>query len=206
MLNEQNSPIVRDKIVKASRNLFIQKGFKGTTVRDIAAASGTNVAMVNYYFRSKHNLFNEIFEEVFDTLAKKIFLAIDSDLPFFEMIKKWVYSYYDTLSEFPQLPIFLMNELNQNPRSLQERLMSRNLNKIYSKLAKRISEEEEKGTIKETSVTNFILNLVSLSVFPFVFQPVAIAFLNMTKEEYDELSKDHKEYVVEFIINAIKKN
>lgn len=204
MLDEQNSTEVRNKIIKVSRELFIQKGLKGTTVRDIAQASGTNVSMVNYHFRSKEKLFEAIFEEAFVVLVTRVFSAIDSDLPFFEMIKKWVYSYYDTLSEYPQLPNFVLSELSQNPALLEEKLKLKNPYQVYSKLAIRISEEEQKGTIRKVPVSNFLLSLVSLSIFPFVVKPMATAFLKLPKEQYEELLEDHKKYVVEYIINAIK--
>lgn len=206
MLNEENSNDVRTKIIDVSRSLFIKKGLKGTTVRDIATAAGTNVAMVNYYFQSKDKLFDAIFEEAFGVLVTRIFSAIDSELPFFEMVRKWVYSYYDTLMEYPQLPIFVLNELNQNPAMLEEKLKLQNPYQIYSKLAIRIHEEEKKGTIRPLPVSDFLLNLVSLSVFPFVFGPVATRFINLSEKQYKELLDNHKEYVVEFIIAAIKKD
>lgn len=205
MLNEQNSNEVRTKIMEVSRDLFIKKGLKGTTVREIATSAGTNVAMVNYYFHSKDKLFDAIFEEAFAVLVTRIFSAIDSELPFFEMIRKWVYSYYDILMEYPQLPIFVLNELNQNPLMLQEKLKLKNPYQIYSKLAIRINEEEKKGSIHKLPISDFLLNLVSLSIFPFVFGPVATSFINLSAEQYKELLENHKEYVVEFIINAIKK-
>lgn len=206
MLNEENSNEVRTKIIDVSRSLFIKKGLKGTTVRNIATAAGTNVAMVNYYFQSKDKLFDAIFEEAFGVLVTRIFSAIDSELPFFEMVQKWVYSYYDTLMEYPQLPIFVLNELNQNPAMLEEKLKLQNPYQIYSKLAIRIHEEEKKGTIRPLPVSDFLLNLVSLSVFPFVFGPVATRFINLSEKQYKELLDNHKKYVVEFIIAAIKKD
>ena len=83
MLNEQNSTEVRDKIICAARTLFVKKGLKGTTMRNIAATSGTNVAMVNYYFRSKNNLFDAILDEAFNVLAGKVFTAIDYEDKFY---------------------------------------------------------------------------------------------------------------------------
>ncbi len=205
MQNEPDSNEVRQKIIEVSRDLFIKKGMKGTTVRDIANAAGTNVAMVNYYFHSKDKLFEVIFEEAFNVLVTRIFSAIDSELPFFEMIRKWVYSYYETLMEYPQLPIFILNELNRKPAILEEKLKLKNPYQIFSKLAIRMHEEEQKGTIRTLPISDFLLNLVSLSVFPFLFGPVATAYINLPDKQYKELLANHKDFVVEFIINAIKK-
>jgi AcrR family transcriptional regulator len=204
VIKEENPIEVKDKIIEASRNLFIQKGFKGTSIRDIAAASGTNVAMVNYYFRSKHNLFEEIFEEAFNILTGKVFAVFDSELPFFETIRNWVSSYYDTLSEYPQLPLFLMYEISQHPDSLTKRISRKRPSLFFNKLAERLRREEEKGTIRKTPPTDLILNVVALCMHPFIFKPIAGVFLNLSKEEYCKLIKTHKAYAIEFVINAIK--
>ncbi|MGC3947298.1 MAG: TetR family transcriptional regulator [Chryseolinea sp.] len=46
-----------EKILSAARKLFEQKGFDKTSVRDIATMADVNVALINYHFESKENLF-----------------------------------------------------------------------------------------------------------------------------------------------------
>lgn len=46
----------RARIIEAATALFAAKGFQATTVRDLAAHAGVNVAAVNYHFRSKDDL------------------------------------------------------------------------------------------------------------------------------------------------------
>ena len=41
------------KIKDAAKSLFLKKGYSATTTRDIARESDINLAMLNYYFRSK---------------------------------------------------------------------------------------------------------------------------------------------------------
>lgn len=199
-----NTADVRGKIIDVSRELFIKNGFRGTTVRDIAAAADVSVAMVNYYFQSKHKLFETIFEESFDMLTSRVFEAIDSDLPFFDMLRKWVYSYYDVMAELPSLPAFVLTEITRNPDMLEERLRLENPYQVYAKLAIRINEEVKNGVIRDISLPDFLLNILSLSIFPFVLGPVAVSFLNFSRKEYEGMLESHKEDVVEFIINAIK--
>ena len=199
----QESIDVRDKIINAARNLFVKKGFKGTTVRDIAAESDTNVAMVNYYFRSKYNLFEHIFNENVEILMNRVFSVLDSDLPFFEMIEKWISIYYDTLYEYPEFPLFIINELSQRPEVLKERIKMKKPYRVFIKLAERIQKEVDAGTIRPIPVFDFALNAISSAMFPFIFQPIANTLLNISKDDYMKLLKDHKKYVVEFIIHAL---
>jgi AcrR family transcriptional regulator len=50
------------QIISTAEKLFAEKGFKGTSVRDIAEEAGINVAMISYYFGSKEQLMEAIFE------------------------------------------------------------------------------------------------------------------------------------------------
>ena len=51
---------VQDRLVEAAEELFCKRGFNETSVRDIAAAAGCNVASINYYFGGKDNLYVEV--------------------------------------------------------------------------------------------------------------------------------------------------
>lgn len=51
---------VQDRLVEAAEELFCARGFNETSVRDIAAAAGCNIASVNYYFGGKDNLYVEV--------------------------------------------------------------------------------------------------------------------------------------------------
>ncbi len=49
----------RDRIVDAAGEIFAQRGFDATTIRDICQQAGANVAAVNYYFGDKQRLYVE---------------------------------------------------------------------------------------------------------------------------------------------------
>ncbi|NMA73547.1 MAG: TetR/AcrR family transcriptional regulator [Bacteroidales bacterium] len=206
MLNEkeQRSLDVKDRILSASRELFIKNGYNGTSVRDIAAASDTNVAHIKYYFSSKYKLFEIIFEEAFDVLLSRIKSILKKEGSFFDLIKEWVYTYYDVLEEYPMIPIFLLNEINQNPKCLTDRLLKREPIELFDQLAERVEQEVEKGTIIETSPHDLALNVLSLCVYPFMFGPLATRVAGKSKDDYYELLQGHREYVVEFVIKALK--
>jgi len=52
----------KEQIIEAAIDLFAQKGFEGTSIRDLASKADVNVAMVNYYFGSKDKLFEALVE------------------------------------------------------------------------------------------------------------------------------------------------
>lgn len=77
---DAKSDPVRKKLLDAAEVLFCEKGFEGTSVRDLTTTAGCNVASVNYHFGGKDKLYVEMFrrqmrrlfqrhEELIDTLA-----------------------------------------------------------------------------------------------------------------------------------------
>ena len=65
-----------DKIKEAARKVFTSKGYAATRTRDIAEEAGINLALLNYYFRTKEKLFEIIMAEkmfkLFSVLAPVI--------------------------------------------------------------------------------------------------------------------------------------
>jgi len=204
MFKEVTNPDVKERILLVARDLFIHNGYNSTSIRDIATASGTNVAMVNYYYHSKYNLFEIIFDEALNVLMKRIFTAVSSDKTFFDVVGHWIDSYYETLMEYPQIPIFILNEINQNPERLTERVLRHEPLQIYFALSARVEKEVQKGTIRSIPPLDLILNVLSLCVFPFVFGRMATKVAGKTQNEYNEMLDDHKKYVKEFVISALR--
>lgn len=58
---ENEDPKIRIKA--AALELFGDKGFKGTTIRDICKQADVSLALVNYHFRSKYDLYEQILIE-----------------------------------------------------------------------------------------------------------------------------------------------
>ena len=82
----------KDRILKIATKLFAQKGYDGTSIRDIVKAANVNVAMVSYYWGGKKELFHGIINELVDTQTKYAKSALDfavnpEDLPKKEQIK-----------------------------------------------------------------------------------------------------------------------
>lgn len=204
MIRKNSTSNVSDRILDVARDLFIKNGYAGTSVRDMATASGTNVAHVKYYFDSKYNLFEIIFDEAFDILINRVFSTLNSDMPFFEMVKSWINAYYEILPEYPQIPIFILNEVNQNPEALIERVLKRNPQAIFTRLSQRVDEEVKKGSIKDIPVIDLGLNILSLCVFPFMFRGLAIRVADKSVTEYNAVLAEHKKYVIELIISGLK--
>lgn len=195
---------VKERILVAAKELFIAKGYTGTSIRDIASASDSNVAHVKYYFQSKANLFEIIFDEAFDILIKRVSATITSDLPFEEMIEKWITTYFELLPHYPQIPLFILNEINHSPDALIQKVARKNPEKIFNRLSERLEEEIKKGTVRPMPVFDLGLNILSLCIFPFIFTGFATRAVGVARSDYNNLIANHKQHVVDFVLQAIR--
>jgi AcrR family transcriptional regulator len=66
-----------EKLLDAAENLFTERGFAATSIRDITVAAGCNIAAVNYHFRSKEALYREVFRRRLTELRELRILGIE---------------------------------------------------------------------------------------------------------------------------------
>lgn len=60
---KQQSEQTKKKVADASRALFVQKGYKATSIEDIVKATGCSAGNIYYHFKSKEGLFLHLIEE-----------------------------------------------------------------------------------------------------------------------------------------------
>lgn len=62
----------KDKIIESAVMLFNQKGFSGTSVREIAKSADVNVAHISYYFKGKGGLMEHLVSEFYEGYSKTL--------------------------------------------------------------------------------------------------------------------------------------
>ncbi|MEV5607511.1 TetR family transcriptional regulator [Streptomyces sp. NPDC052225] len=58
----RGAPPTRESIVSAARSLFLERGYRSTTVRAVAGAAGVDPALIAYHFGSKKGLFADVMQ------------------------------------------------------------------------------------------------------------------------------------------------
>src|ERR1700740_2579638 len=107
------------KIKEAARRVFTRKGYAATRTRDIAEESGYNLALINYYFRSKEKLFDMIMLENLQTFIHSVMgIVNDPATTLEEKISILISHYIDMLIKNPNLPIFVLSAINADPKRL----------------------------------------------------------------------------------------
>jgi AcrR family transcriptional regulator len=192
-----------EKIKMAAKKVFMAKGRAGARMQEIANEAEINKAMLHYYFRSKDQLFHAVFTDLVKDMMPKLFSIFNRDLPLEVKIYKVVELYIDFLSEYPELPLFILGELQANTEDLINQLeISQHAD--FTVIEKQLNEEFEKGNIRQIDAPQFMLNLMSMMVFPFVARPIFQNVLNVSQDQFTQLLQTRKTEVPKFIMNALR--
>lgn len=192
-------------ILRCAEEVFLERGFDGAKTTEIARRAGVNHAMIHYYFRTKKNLFNVVFEEKLELLATSFSNSLSQNIPFFDKIRHAVESHFDFISENPRLLMFLYTEVvNDDDR---KQLLATNIlpkaRKFLEELEKGVNEEVAKGTIRAIKPIEILLNIIALNVTTFLAFPLMEVVLGEGKV-MDAIMAERKESNVEFILNGMK--
>ena len=188
-----------EKIITAARKLFTQKGFSATRTRDIAEEAGINLALLNYYFRSKQNLFQIIIEEKFNVLFGMIGpILSDKEISLEDKISTLVASYTDMLLGNEDLPLFVLSEIKSNEFILEKVKQNAEL------LSQPVIENQLKERGFTVSSFNFIMNVMSLTLFPFMSKPLFVTSGLVKEEEFTQFVTERKKDIPTWIMNTLK--
>jgi AcrR family transcriptional regulator len=193
-----------EKIFNAARIVFQRKGFSGARMQEIADEAGINKAMLHYCFKSKELLFKAVFMNAFGQLAPQINEIFNSQDSVFDKIKKFTYSYISFVILNPYLPQFIIQEMNNNPEFVMS-FMSNENRPNPAVLISQIEREIAEGIIKPLNPKQLLLDIFSMTVFPFAAQVMMKGMIQISDSEFNEMMEVRKSTIAEQIINSIKK-
>ena len=202
---EKKSQKTEQKIIAAAVSVFQSKGYAATRTRDIAEVAGINLALLNYYFRSKEKLFELILKQSMGELIDIMTVSMNDPTTTIEKkITTIVEAYHHLLAEKPGFPLFILNELNRGNHAVM--LKATGLKKIYHKshFAEQYLAAQSKGKFKSQPLIMLIMNMMSLTLFPFVAAPLLQMLGDLDKKEYRQFLTDRKEFIVKWTLQTLK--
>jgi TetR/AcrR family transcriptional regulator len=194
-----------EKILAAARNVFITRGMAGARMQDIADEAGINKALLHYYFRDKDKLFELVFLEEAQKFFPKINAIFNSDASLFDKIENFVNEYIDEMQKNPYLPWFVLNEVNRDPDQFMYKIWGKENLPKPGKFLEQMEKEIKKGTIKRVHPMHLFMNLLSMTIFPFVGKPMMMRNMQMNDAQFRQLMEQRRTEIPKFIIDAIKK-
>jgi len=191
------------KIKEAAKRVFMAKGFDGCSTREIAKEAGMNVALVNYYFRSKGQLFQLIFKAALEDFMLSMVDVFSTDLSLESKMRIFIEREYDFLTKHPEMPGFIIGEMSRadgcgagNMYWMKDKIDETG---IFSDILK----AQEAGEIRKMDLLSIALILMSNCHFPFLGKPFVQNALLVSDEHYEQQLVLHKQYVTEMMINYL---
>lgn len=104
----------KQKVIHAASLLFYQKGFHGTSVRDIAKKANVNVSSVSYYFNGKQGLLEYAVTDYYEEYLERIENCLDStkDDSAFDRLLQLIFTIIQYKQSKLQLTCFIQRELS----------------------------------------------------------------------------------------------
>lgn len=190
-----------DKIKEAARKVFTQKGYAATRTRDIAEEAGINLALLNYYFRSKEKLFEIVIMEKMQILFGKIGPTITNEKTTLEEKAAEIAEHYiDTLLANPDIPLFVLSEIRHNPDRFANMLMSK------TKITESAFFRQLAARRPDINPLHFLFNMLGLIIFPFIAKPLIQLVTGMDHREAARLMNERKRLVVTWFSAMLEAN
>lgn len=201
----ENDKLTEEKIFEAATDVFVDKGMDGARMQDIASHAGINKALLHYYYRTKDQLFNAVFEMIAARILKKFAPVFDENLSLEEKIRFFFKEHIAFLQENPKLPGFILNEINRNPARIKKLLKNIHFDSLWEKLYQQHKAELGKYNITEANLPQVMTSIAAISVFPFAARGIIEGILEKVDVNFNDYIEERKVFAADFVIRALKK-
>ncbi|MBO6306839.1 MAG: TetR/AcrR family transcriptional regulator [Paludibacteraceae bacterium] len=204
MVNESMELRIRE----VAQELFFKQGYAATSTTQIAKEVGCTQALVHYYYRTKENLFRQIFLEQIEAALNVISRSLASEQSFEDFLRSAISLYFDTLMQNPRLPYFVLEELVSNPerrKYLREHFVKKpSYAMLYMQLDARVKAEQQAGRLAKIDAFDIMMSVASLTVFTFISLPMYQDLLSRTDEQVREFVHHRKEEVTRLVLQGVR--
>lgn len=179
-----------EKIMQAARKVFTNKGYAATRTRDIAEESGINLALLNYYFRSKEKLFELVMIEKMKNFFGFLQPILYDETTSLEVKLETISgNYLELLMGNADLPFFILGEAKNNPGVILKLMKKKDLIK-NSVFIKQVKEKKPKQDPYQ-----FLLSFLGMCIFPFIMKPVFQKLTETSDKEFEQMMTERKKLI-----------
>ena len=165
--------IDREKIVAAAAELFAKKGYRATSLDEVAEKLEVKKPSFYHYIDSKEDVLMEIFRKYYD-LTEKHLRPIAEDLAILpnERLRRMMHSYVEVVIENPTIVGSLVRAETELSRSNQMKVLRKNreLERMFESV---VIEGQEMGIIRD--VTPRLVALAIMGMIEFMMQWYSLA-------------------------------
>jgi AcrR family transcriptional regulator len=179
------------QILQVAEKLFAEKGYDGTSIRDISKEAKINIAMVSYYFGSKEKLLERLIYFRTSGLKMKLENLFKENLPPLEKIEKFIELYIERIDHNRDLYQILHFEISSNKRAMDLKAFTDIKKGNLESLTKIIEEGQAQNSFKKDINIPLLTPTILGTYFHFHSnKPFFKDILNLTTDaQYDHYIK-----------------
>lgn len=179
-------------------------------MQDIARKARVNQALLHYYFRTKARLAEAVFRRTAGLLFQEVVQIMASDVPLQAKVARVVQVEIDHLSRTPGLPGYILSELHHHPERVRQLISTlagaapEDIRpRVVHKLRQQIEAAVRAGEMRAIAPEQFLVNLLSMCVFPFAARPILMVLLGLDDLAFDLFIKTRRDELAGFFLRAI---
>jgi len=214
MLKPRGQAADRDteqRILDAAHAVFLRRGTAGARMQEIADEAGVNKALLHYYFRSKNRLAEAVFQRVLSRLLPPVVAVLGSDAEIEDKVRRVVALELEHLARSPFAPAYVISEINLHPdraRQFVKAMTGIEIEgvgpRVRNTLDRQLKARARAGTLRPIAVEQFVMNLLSLCLFPFAARPMMAAALGLDDAGFRRFIDQRKKDLPAFFLNALR--
>src|SRR6188474_1824979 len=206
-LPAQRDGDTEQRILDAAHVVFVRTGTAGARMQEIAKAAGVNSALLHYYFRSKDRLAEAVFHRAAAQLMPAVVGVLVSDRSLPDKVRAIVEIELDRLTRTPYLPAYIISELAHHPERITQLVsaltgarpeaLGRKLLRI---VGDQINEAVRAGRMRPIAPEQFMVNLLSLCIFPFAARPMIGALMGLDDKAFARFIRERRDTLPDFFL------
>jgi TetR/AcrR family transcriptional regulator len=179
-------------------------------MQDIAREAGVNQALLHYYFRHKDRLSEAVFRRAAGQLMPRVMQILASDVALADKVAQIVTLEIDQLITTPYLPGYIISELQHHPERAHQLIdmlagpIASGRARAIDVLRRQLAREARAGHIAPIAAEQFIVNLVSLCIFPFAARPMIMALLGLSDADFVRFIDARRTELPTFFLRALQ--
>jgi len=188
-------------ILRAAEDEFFKCGYDGTSTAVIAKAAGMTHAMVNYYFRTKENLFMQILDNHVSDFLSDLKLVMNMDDDVSEVVCNFALVIFDRINADRKFPFILQDISRTHPQFIKKyhQTLVATYGESIARHSERFSKLMEEGKIIKCSLKEMYDTIIMLSASPFINIPVLINIAGWSEKQVDEYLVRRREEMVRIL-------
>lgn len=150
------------RIVKVATRIFAEKGFEGTSTKEICRLAGVNLAAIHYHFKSKENLYRHIISGIGTSAIESAVRVLQpaANLEEFKVrLKIFLSEAISAGTENPEVSLMIIRDAQTHGDVLMD-LFKKTFGRIEEALTIFVSEGQKKGLLKSDIPTKVAVGFI----------------------------------------------